>query len=101
MWIVLLYLATELELFVSLVLKKLIQKYFDYVTKLFKDGYFRTPEGIVVSAADYFLILYLDADIKEKRVGQQIPLSIANQIPANLLREIQSFAFTEPLTWIP
>ena len=70
----------------------------DYVTKLFKDGYFRTPQGIVVSAADYFLILYLDADIKEKRVGQQIPLTIANQIPANLLREIQSFAYTEPLT---
>ena len=50
-----------------------------YVTKLFRDGYFRTPEGIVVSASDYFLILYLDAEVKEKEVGQQIPLSIANQ----------------------
>ena len=50
-----------------------------YVTKLFRDGYFRTPEGIVVSASDYFLILYMDAEVKEKEVGQQIPLSIANQ----------------------
>jgi SpoVK/Ycf46/Vps4 family AAA+-type ATPase len=69
-----------------------------YVTRLFKDGYFRTPEGIVVSASDYFLILYMDAEVKDKIVGQHIPLSIANQIPPSLLREIQSFAFTEPLT---
>lgn len=68
-----------------------------YVSKLFRDGYFRTPEGIVVSAADYFLILYLDAEVKEE-VGTQIPLSIANRVPPGLLREIQSFAYTEPLS---
>lgn len=68
-----------------------------YVTKLFRDGYFRTPEGIVVSASDYFLILYMDGEVKEKDAGQQIPLSIANRVPPGLLREIQSFAYTEPL----
>ena len=69
-----------------------------YVTRLLKDGYFRTPEGIIVSASDYFVILYLDAEVKEKVEGQQIPVSIANQIPPRLLREIQSFAFSAPLT---
>lgn len=70
-----------------------------YVTRLFRDGYFRTPEGIVVSASDYFLILYLDAEVNLKEAGhQQIPVSIANQVPPGLLREIQSFAFTAPLT---
>lgn len=68
-----------------------------YVTKLFRDGYFRTPEGIVVSASDYFLIIYMDGEVKEKDAGQQIPLSIAHQVPPGLLREIQSFAYTEPL----
>ena len=69
-----------------------------YVTKLFEDGYFRTPEGIIVNASDYFLILYMDLEVKEKEVGRQIPLSIANKVPASLLREIQSFAYTEPLS---
>lgn len=68
-----------------------------YVTKLFRDGYFRTPEGIVVSASDYFLLLYLDGEVKEKDTGQQIPLSIANSVQPGLLREIQSFAYTDPL----
>lgn len=68
-----------------------------YVTRLFRDGFFRTPEGIIVSASDYFLLLYLDAEVKEE-AGSQIPLSIANRIPAGLLREIQSFAYTEPLS---
>ena len=70
----------------------------NYVGKLFKDGYFRTPEGIVVSASDYFLVLYLDSEVKEKNIGRQIPISIANKLPTNLMREIQSFAYTEPLT---
>ena len=68
-----------------------------YVTKLFKEGYFRTPEGIVVSASDYFLLLYSDADVKEKMVNRQVPLSIANQIPPTLLKEIRSFAITTAL----
>ena len=69
-----------------------------YITKLFEDGYFRTPEGIVVNASDYFLILYMDAEVREKEVDRQIPPSIANKVPTSLLREIQSFAYTEPLT---
>ena len=68
-----------------------------YVTELFKEGYFRTPEGIVVSASDYFLLLYSDADVKEKTMDRQIPLSIANQIPPALLKEIRSFAITAAL----
>ncbi|SMQ78410.1 AAA+-type ATPase, SpoVK/Ycf46/Vps4 family [Bacillus sp. OV166] len=68
-----------------------------YVTKLFRDGYFRTPEGIVVSATDYFLILYMDAEVNQMEAGHQIPVSIANQVPPGLLREIQSFAYTAPL----
>lgn len=68
-----------------------------YVTKLVKDGYFRTPEGIVVSASDYFIMLYIDEEIKEKQISRQIPMSIASKIPASLLREIRSFAFTQGL----
>jgi SpoVK/Ycf46/Vps4 family AAA+-type ATPase len=70
-----------------------------YVTKLFRDGFFRTPEGIVVSASDYFLILYMDAEVNLKEAaGNQIPVSIANKIPPAILREIRSFAFTAPLS---
>ncbi|MCM3729019.1 hypothetical protein M3226_25595 [Neobacillus cucumis] len=69
-----------------------------YVTKLFRDGYFRTPEGIVVSASDYFLILYMDAEVNLNQAGHQIPVSIADKVPPGLLREIQSFSYTEPLT---
>jgi len=77
--------------------EKAHQDVLGYLTKLFRDGYFRTPEGIVVSATDYFLILYLDAAVKEKEPGEKIPLSIAERVPPGLLREIQSFAYTEPL----
>lgn len=68
-----------------------------YVTKLFKDGYFRTAQGIVVSASDYFLLLYSDADTKGKVVNRQIPTSIAERISPALLREIRSFAITSAL----
>ncbi|WP_050615559.1 AAA family ATPase [Bacillus testis] len=68
-----------------------------YVKKLFKDGYFRTPQGIVVSASDYFLLLYSDCDTQEMNSDRKIPLSIAESIPPDLLRGIRSFAITDAL----
>ena len=68
-----------------------------YVEELFKEGFFRTPEGIVVSASDYFLLLYIDADVKEQIIDRQMPLSIANLVPPALLKEIRSFAITAAL----
>ena len=77
--------------------EKAQSKILQYVTKLFKDGYFRTAEGIIVDASDYFLLLYSDCDVKEKAIDRKLPLSIANKIPSMLLKEIRSFAITSEL----
>ncbi|RHW42691.1 AAA family ATPase [Neobacillus notoginsengisoli] len=67
-----------------------------YVARLFNDGFFRTPGNVMVDASDFFLLLYLDADMKPEERGQ-LPPSIAKKIPAGLLKGIQSYALTAPL----
>ncbi|MDQ6598112.1 AAA family ATPase [Bacillus salipaludis] len=68
----------------------------DYIAKLFSDGYFRTSNGIMIDASNYFLLLYLDADSNENERGQ-LPQSTATKIPTVILNGIQSFALSTAL----
>ena len=68
----------------------------DYISKLFSEGYFRTPNGIIMDASDYFLLLLFDANWNEDERGQ-LPQSIANKIPPSILKGIQSYALSSPL----
>lgn len=67
-----------------------------YVSKLVQEGYFRTPNNVMIDASNYYLFFKTDADVKEV-VNGQLPPSIANRIPSNILKGIQSFAISAPL----
>ncbi|NHC41060.1 AAA family ATPase [Bacillus sp. MM2020_1] len=76
--------------------EKANEQIIDYVSKLFTQGYFRTSNGVMIDASDYFLLLYTDVHFVEKEHGQ-LPPAIANKVPAAILKGIQSFAISSPL----
>ncbi|GAM12823.1 AAA family ATPase [Mesobacillus selenatarsenatis] len=67
-----------------------------FVSRLVQQGYFRTSNSLMVDASNYFLVFYSDVDLKAEVHGQ-LPVEVANKIPAPILKGIQSYAISAPL----
>ncbi len=61
------------------------------------EGSFRTKEGVRISAADYFLIFYIDDPVERASEYGQIPSSLTTHLPASILQNIQAAAISSPL----
>ncbi len=77
--------------------EKAVPQIREYITGLFKEGFFRTPSGTIVKADDYFLVLYLDFPVKEKGPYEQIPSSLNDSI-TKFRPYLKSWAITEKLS---
>ncbi|WP_238177955.1 AAA family ATPase [Paenibacillus contaminans] len=67
------------------------------IALLAAEGSFRTKEGVRVSAADYFLIFYIDGPVERANEYGQIPAALTKQLPASILQNIQAAAISSTL----
>lgn len=67
------------------------------IALLAAEGSFRTKEGVRVSAADYFLIFYIDEPVERANEYGQIPAALTKQLPASILQNIQAAAISSTL----
>ncbi|WP_020617281.1 ATPase, T2SS/T4P/T4SS family [Paenibacillus daejeonensis] len=67
------------------------------VAQLAREGNFRTKEGVRVSAADCFIVFYVDHPIDEGEASQKVPSSLGGVIPSNILKTIRTAAVSLPL----
>lgn len=58
---------------------------------------FRTTEGAVISAANHFLVFYIDFPLAETSAADRIPPPLAAVLPAFLVSAVRYAAYTSPL----
>jgi len=64
---------------------------------LASEGSFRTKEGVRISAADYFLIFYIDDPVERASEYGQVPSSLTKHLPSSIFQNIQAAAISSPL----
>ncbi|UVI30222.1 AAA family ATPase [Paenibacillus spongiae] len=67
------------------------------IARLAAEGSFRTKEGVRISAADYFLIFYIDEPADRSSEYGQIPVELASHLPVSILQSIHAAAISSPL----
>ncbi|CAH1201558.1 Holliday junction ATP-dependent DNA helicase RuvB [Paenibacillus plantiphilus] len=65
-----------------------------FIGQLATEGSFRNKEGVRISAANYFLVFYLDYPIAEREEHGRIPAALTGQIPVSILQGIRTAAIS-------
>lgn len=67
------------------------------VSRLAAEGSFRTKEGVRVSAADYFILFYIDEPVERGNDYGQLPPELARHLPVSILQTARTAAISSLL----
>lgn len=67
------------------------------IAQLAAEGSFRTKEGVRISAADYFIIFYIDEHAERGSEYGQVPSVLTKHLPVSILQSIDVAAISSPL----